>query len=380
MFKCCTPSEDEQHRKERYQRHRDIQEYRGQLKCLLVGTPGSGKSTFLKQLKILCGGGYSPEERKSFTSEVHSNLVRGIQTLICSMETLNLEYGNPEICSTLAALFANSDDVILHAQRVNAVQTLWADRGIQEAWARRNEIPNLQDTVSYFFQHIERIGSVGYMPSDEDILRVYTPSDGCIAEHRFEMETETCTFIEISYQLRDQKNWLNFDGFDVPILFFVPLNGFNATIDGGDDGATGVQAFQTENVEPLFESAINFSWFNDYGDKCSRMIDQSKDLFRRITSNWSRRHRGMMLFFSKRNLLDEDMTEHYAEFLTTNSSGFQIMGHGMGSIEQCVYSMLNQGGKRSNVSEFVTACLINTQEVRASLCYVKGYILDAYWL
>ena len=35
-----------------------------EVKCLLFGAPGSGKSTFLKQMRILYGGGYSVDDKK----------------------------------------------------------------------------------------------------------------------------------------------------------------------------------------------------------------------------------------------------------------------------------------------------------------------------
>jgi len=250
------------------------------LRCVLLGTPGSGKGTFLKQMKILHGDGFSLEERKTFTREVHMNVFQGMRMLIFAMETLNIEFAAPETCSSLVALLLDVDDVttVLNVEHADAIQTLWADRGIQEVWARRNEIPNLQITVNYFFEHIERIGSVEYTPTEEDILRVYTPSDSGVTEYKFEEDGMIFRFIEVNSQLCDAQHWSTCFEDPVTFVFFVPLNGFNTLNDNNT-----FCGFETGDIEPLFESASSCSWFKE--GSISNILDQSKDLFRKLISS-----------------------------------------------------------------------------------------------
>ena len=160
-------NKEEQHQKEvndqiNLQLRKDRYESRKEMKCVLLGTPSSGKGTFLKQMKILYGEGYTLEERKTFIRQVHGNVFQGMQMLILALETLNIELAAPETCSSPVAVLRDVDKVhtVLNVEHADAIRTLWAGRGIQEVWARRNEILYLQDAVSYFFEHIERIGSV----------------------------------------------------------------------------------------------------------------------------------------------------------------------------------------------------------------------------
>lgn len=51
-----------------------------------------------------------------------------------------------------------------------AVKSLWADRGVQTAYKRKNEI-QLNDSASYYFDHIDEIAGSRYLPSDQDVLR-----------------------------------------------------------------------------------------------------------------------------------------------------------------------------------------------------------------
>lgn len=60
--------------------------------CLFLGTGESGKSTFIKQMRIIHGTGYSEEDKKGFTKLVYQNIFTAIQSLIRAMETLKILY------------------------------------------------------------------------------------------------------------------------------------------------------------------------------------------------------------------------------------------------------------------------------------------------
>ena len=51
----------------------DKRKARREVKCVLVGTPQSGKSTFIKQMRIEYGEGYSLEEKKAHAEYVFRN-------------------------------------------------------------------------------------------------------------------------------------------------------------------------------------------------------------------------------------------------------------------------------------------------------------------
>ena len=61
-------------------------------KLLLLGTGEAGKSTFVKQMKILYGIGFSDEEKRTFRVDVLNNVIDGIKILIAGMDTLGIPY------------------------------------------------------------------------------------------------------------------------------------------------------------------------------------------------------------------------------------------------------------------------------------------------
>ena len=59
-----------------------------------VGTGESGKSTFIKQMRIIHGAGYTEEDRKGYTGQVHSNIFMAIKALVLAMNQLSIRYEN----------------------------------------------------------------------------------------------------------------------------------------------------------------------------------------------------------------------------------------------------------------------------------------------
>lgn len=93
----CLGTPEERHAKEVNQQiQRDLKKHKRDLKntkkLLLLGTGESGKTTFIKQMRILHGKPYSQDELDNFRFLVYRNIYIGVQVLIDAMDTLNLQY------------------------------------------------------------------------------------------------------------------------------------------------------------------------------------------------------------------------------------------------------------------------------------------------
>jgi len=80
------------------------------VKCVL-GPGESGKSTFVKQMRIIHGSGFSEDERRNFVRVVHHNLCVAMQTLIRAMEKLQIQY--EDISNVVSSL--NNFMIVLHS-------------------------------------------------------------------------------------------------------------------------------------------------------------------------------------------------------------------------------------------------------------------------
>ena len=62
-------------------------------KCIdFSGTGESGKSTFIKQMRIIHGTGYSEEDKRSFVKLVYQNIFMAMHIMIRAMDTLKIQY------------------------------------------------------------------------------------------------------------------------------------------------------------------------------------------------------------------------------------------------------------------------------------------------
>lgn len=58
------------------------------------GTGESGKSTFIKQMRIIHGSGYSDEDKRGFIKLVYQNIFMAMQSMIRAMDLLKIQYGD----------------------------------------------------------------------------------------------------------------------------------------------------------------------------------------------------------------------------------------------------------------------------------------------
>lgn len=60
-----------------------------------IGTGESGKSTFIKQMRIIHGSGYSDEDKRGFIKLVFQNIFMAMQSMIRAMDILKIQYSSP---------------------------------------------------------------------------------------------------------------------------------------------------------------------------------------------------------------------------------------------------------------------------------------------
>jgi len=89
--------------------------HRQEVKCLLLGSGESGKSTILKQLRLLSDGAHTDEERFAYRELIFANAVQSMQVVVDAMDDLGLTL--PSEVQPHAALFSSLDiqpDVMDH--------------------------------------------------------------------------------------------------------------------------------------------------------------------------------------------------------------------------------------------------------------------------
>ena len=207
MFSCCATDAYKRQAKLRSNRiDREIQaSAREQIvKLLLLGGGDSGKSTYVKQMKIIHGGGYSIDELNSFTSIIHGNLLTSVVEVIKAMDKLNIILHDPSSQVCVSKIINCSTPVqYISAEIGEMMKLLWQDDGIQECLECAVEY-QLSDSAPYYFQRMDQILDSSYTPNEQDVLRSRAPTTG-IVETSFIRDNVTYQLLDVGGQRSERR-------------------------------------------------------------------------------------------------------------------------------------------------------------------------------
>ncbi|XP_058138251.1 guanine nucleotide-binding protein subunit alpha-11 [Dasypus novemcinctus] len=261
MMACCLSDEVKESKRINAeiekQLRRDKRDARRELKLLLLGTGESGKSTFIKQMRIIHGAGYSEEDKRGFTKLVYQNVFTAMQAMVRAMETLKILYKYEQ--NKANALLIREVDVekvtTFERQYVTAIKTLWTDPGIQECYDRRREF-QLSDSAKYYLTDVDRIAAVGYLPTQQDVLRVRVPTTGII-EYPFDLENIIFRMVDVGGQRSERRKWIHCFENVTSIMFLVALSEYDQVLVESDNEN------RMEESKALFRTIITYPWFQN---------------------------------------------------------------------------------------------------------------------
>ncbi|MCP9266494.1 Guanine nucleotide-binding protein G(I), alpha subunit [Dirofilaria immitis] len=156
-----------------------------EVKLLLLGAGESGKSTIVKQMKIIHETGYSDEERKAYKPVVYSNTIQSMMAIIRAMGQLKIDFSadvRNEDARQFFMLAQSCDEGELPPELAVCMKRLWADPGVQECFMRSREY-QLNDSAPYYLNYLDRISQPGYVPTQDDVLRTRVKTTGIVETH-----------------------------------------------------------------------------------------------------------------------------------------------------------------------------------------------------
>ncbi|XP_049636461.1 guanine nucleotide-binding protein subunit alpha-13 isoform X2 [Suncus etruscus] len=302
------------------------------VKILLLGAGESGKSTFLKQMRIIHGQDFDQRAREEFRPTIYSNVIKGMRVLVDAREKLHIPWGDTSnqlngdkmmAFDTRAPMAAQGMvETQLFLQYLPAIRALWADSGIQNAYDRRRE-----------FQ-------LNYIPSQQDILLARRPTKG-IHEYDFEIKNVPFKMVDVGGQRSERKRW--FECFDsvTSILFLVSSSEFD---------------------QVLME------------DRLTNRLTESLNIFETIVNNRVFSNVSIILFLNKTDLLEEkvqivSIKDYFLEF----EGDPHCLRDVQKFLVECFRSKRRDQQQKPLYHHFTTA--INTENIRLVFRDVKDTIL-----
>jgi GTPase SAR1 family protein len=229
-----------------------------EIKMLLLGTGESGKSTIVKQMKVMYQGGYSPEECQSFISVIANNSLQSMKALCNGATTLSLALDSDENRTSAVIVIeaaSNGDCSNISPQLGAMLIALWKDHGIQAAFERRNEF-QLNDSTKYYMDNMARICQPGYMPTVDDVLRSRVRTTG-IVETQFSFQELRFRMFDVGGQRNERKKWIHCFQDVTAVVFVVGISEY--------DQRLLEDSTQNRMLESLllFDEICNSRWFSE---------------------------------------------------------------------------------------------------------------------
>ncbi|KAL0111178.1 hypothetical protein PUN28_012824 [Cardiocondyla obscurior] len=343
---CCLSEEAKEQKRinqeiER-QLRRDKRDARRELKLLLLGTGESGKSTFIKQMRIIHGSGYSDEDKKGFIKLVYQNIFMAMQSMIRAMDFLKIQYGDSSNIEKAELVRSVDFETVttFESPYVEAIKDLWADAGIQECYDRRREY-QLTDSAKYYLMEIDRVAASNYLPTEQDILRVRVPTTGII-EYPFDLEEIRFRMVDVGGQRSERRKWIHCFENVTSIIFLVALSEYDQILFESENEN------RMEESKALFKTIITYPWFQ---------------------------HSSVILFLNKKDLLEEKiMYSHLVDYFP-EFDGRQRDAQAAREFILKMFVDLNPDSDKIIYSHFT--CATDTENIRFVFAAVKDTILQS---
>ncbi|PAA63865.1 hypothetical protein BOX15_Mlig001398g1 [Macrostomum lignano] len=248
--------------------------YASTYRLLLLGAGESGKSTIVKQMRILHIDGFSAEEKRQKVQDIRRNVRDAILSITGAMSGLNppIELGDPGNSDSLEFMHSSASrpDFDYPPEFFRHTQALWSDSGVQAAYERANEY-QLIDCAKYFLDKVTEVGRDDYEPSEQDILRCRVLTSG-IFETKFTVDKVNFHMFDVGGQRDERRKWIQCFNDVTAIIFVAACSSYNMVLRE---------------------------------DPSQNRLKESLELFQSIWTNRYLRSISVILFLNKQDLLTE---------------------------------------------------------------------------
>ncbi|XP_052227931.1 guanine nucleotide-binding protein G(i) subunit alpha-3-like isoform X2 [Dreissena polymorpha] len=270
----------------------DQEQKKNELTLLLLGGAYSGKSTFVKQLRIHYGDGFPEEERLPYTNQVHETVSGAAIKIIEHMQSEHIRFESEELQNAAADFHqrnpvVNFNDMLTKSYTADDMQTargansllamacnelgkrfaymnvkcgglskqdqdllleMWKDEGFQRGFkgllTAKCSVRSIRPQELYFCSNISRMLAEDYVPSHQDILFIRRPTLGVI-EHHFNVDDFIYRVIDVAGQKSQRKKWIHLFENVTVVLFFVSLSAFDENLEEDEALNTLQDSLQT---------------------------------------------------------------------------------------------------------------------------------------
>lgn len=268
-------------------------------KVLLLGAGESGKSTIVKQFRLIHNKKLDKRELEATAVSLHQNVIDCVKSLLGAASKFKYEIEDSDK-KTAEQINTFEENSRISVEMAHAILKLWESSPIRKAWMRRSEYWIL-DACQFYMDNLLRFVESDFVPTEEDQLRARVRTTGIVVTNLEQKipdpkpdEPEFIRFqvVDVGGQRNERKKWIHcFDDVKA-ILFIVNLNGYD---------------------QVLFE------------DNTKNRMVESFELFHEITNKPIFKETPIILFLNKKDLFESLIRERDLIDVRDNE-GKQIFG------------------------------------------------------
>ncbi|XP_068212038.1 guanine nucleotide-binding protein G(q) subunit alpha-like [Palaemon carinicauda] len=231
-------------------------------RLLVVGASDTGKSTFMRQMRLEFGDQYPVEERRRHQPHIRRNVMDSIHKLVTAAARYEYDYSTAEAENSaqkftewppLEAILENPD---IDSFWPDSIESLWRDPAIQKAYQRRNEF-HLMTNADYFVSHAARILHEDYIPTIDDILRMRIVTREAVTK-TYELTNIRMTLHDMGGQRPERIAWVNQLDYPSAILFVASLSEYDQTVEEAEEESKN----RVQESLDIYEQLLGYSPFD----------------------------------------------------------------------------------------------------------------------
>uniref|UniRef100_A0A914GWQ2 Guanine nucleotide-binding protein G(s) subunit alpha n=1 Tax=Globodera rostochiensis TaxID=31243 RepID=A0A914GWQ2_GLORO len=265
-------------------------------RLLLLGAGESGKSTIVKQMRILHINGFNEQEKREKIQDIRRNVRDSITVILKAMDDIDppVRVDSPATEPSKAyilALPASTSPDEYPPELYDDVVKCWADPGVQLCFQRSNEY-QLIDCAKYFLDKVDVLRKSDYDPTEQDILRCRVMTTG-IFETKFEVDKVRFHMFDVGGQRDERRKWIQCFNDVTAIIFVCASSSYNLVL---------------------------------WEDNTQNRLRESLALFKNIWNNRWLKSISVILFLNKQDMLAEKIKEgrHRLETYFPDFANYQL--------------------------------------------------------
>ncbi|KAK5981973.1 Guanine nucleotide-binding protein alpha-5 subunit [Trichostrongylus colubriformis] len=289
---------------------------RKRMKILLLGSADSGKSTIVKQMRLIHAAGFNETEAIDAIFVIRKNIVDSFHAIAVGIEQTNVdipekEKGIVEQFSRHSSELEIVDEedelqLLMHFSTLDSVKSFLAQHA---TWA------TIPDNYTYFSTCLQRILAKDYLPTSLDIVHMRKATIG-VHEFAFDFKKYAMRLIDVGGQRTERRKWIHFFEDVTAVMFVSSLSSYDQIME--EDMA--IRQVVPSDTQPR-QGVIRIATATQRERK-NRLVD-SIDLFHEIIKNEFLKSSSFILFLNKvdlfkAKLLHSRLGDHFSSYTGNN--------------------------------------------------------------